>query len=251
MVTRSADPPRLVIGVPETATHQDDEYAPENERPRSCQQADDEPCRSQDAGAVLYQDHQVDDTGPTISNLGSPERASMSGPPTTEQKRRRRSAFPRRPSGNRERRAIPSGADPGPTEIYRHFLVGPTGTGRSVTGYRSYSAGMGTVSDSVAQLSPPLQDLVAVVEYLNDLGYNVSWGEHAGRWLVLTGDQALFWGSSRQEVEGFMFGMAVDRLLLEVNGEVAPRRSTRLPSIHDLPLSPDGRWPSAPDEDKS
>ena len=39
---------------------------------------------------------------------------------------------------------------------------------------------MGTVSDSLAQLSPPLQDLVAVVEYLNELDYNISWGEHAG-----------------------------------------------------------------------
>ena len=111
---------------------------------------------------------------------------------------------------------------------------------------------MGTVSDSLAQLSPPLQDLVAVVEYLNELGYNISWGEHAGRWLVLAGDQALFWTSSREEVEGFLFGMAVDRLLLEVNGTVAPwRRTAPLPSIHDLPLSPDGRWPSAPNDDKA
>jgi hypothetical protein len=108
---------------------------------------------------------------------------------------------------------------------------------------------MGTVSDSVAQLSPPLRDLVAVVEYLNELGYNISWGEHGGRWLVLTGDQALFWSSFREEVEGFLFGMAVERLLLEVNGKVARRRFTAgLPSIHDLPLSPDGRWPSAPND---
>lgn len=110
---------------------------------------------------------------------------------------------------------------------------------------------MGNVSDSVAQLSPHLRDLVAVVEYLNELGYNISWGEHGGRRLVLTGDQALFWSSSREEAEGFLFGMAVDRLLLEVNGKVAPRRGAAgLPSVHDLPLSPDGRWPSAPDEDK-
>ena len=49
---------------------------------------------------------------------------------------------------------------------------------------------MGNVSDMVAQLPPHLKDLVAVVEFLNELGYNISWGEHAGRWLVLTGDQA-------------------------------------------------------------
>ena len=108
---------------------------------------------------------------------------------------------------------------------------------------------MGNVSDMVAQLSPHLEDLVDVVEYLNELGYNISWGEHAGRWLVLTGDQALFWSSSREEVEGFLFGMSVNSLLLEVNDQVPPRRRTaRLSSIHDLPLSPDGRWSSAPDE---
>ena len=110
---------------------------------------------------------------------------------------------------------------------------------------------MGNVSGWVAQLPPRLEDLVAVVEYLNELGNNVSWGEHAGRWLVLTGDQALFWSPSRSEVEGFLFGMAVSALLLERNGEVPLRRRTpRPPSIHDHPLSPDGRWASAPDEHK-
>lgn len=44
--------------------------------------------------------------------------------------------------------------------------------------------------------------------YLNDFGYNLSWGELDGGWGVRTGEQAMFRSDSRDEVEGFIMGLA-------------------------------------------
>lgn len=105
---------------------------------------------------------------------------------------------------------------------------------------------MGAVSDWMAQIPPHLRNLADVVQYLNEFGNNLSWGQQAGGWLVLTGDQALFRSPSREEVEGFLFGLAVGYLLLENRGVRLPDRTPPLASIHDVPLSPDCRWPSSP-----
>ncbi len=101
---------------------------------------------------------------------------------------------------------------------------------------------MGELSDWLRQIQPRLDSLDRVADYLNEFGYNVSWGEDAGRWLVRTGDQGLFVTDSRDGAEGFLFGLAASLLLLESRGVSLPRSDRRYKSVYSVPLGPDGRW---------
>ena len=102
---------------------------------------------------------------------------------------------------------------------------------------------MGELSSWLRQIPPRVESLVDVADLLNDLGYNISWGEDDGRWLVRTGDQGLFISESRDGAEGFLFGLAAALVLAQSRGVVLPRSTNKPQSVYSEPLTPDGRWP--------
>ena len=102
---------------------------------------------------------------------------------------------------------------------------------------------MGELSAWIQELPPHIDSLVDVADLLNDLGYNISWGEDGGRWSVRTGDQGLFTAESQDGVEGFLFGLAGALVLAQSRGVELPRSRGRPQSVYSEPLMPDGRWP--------
>jgi len=48
-----------------------------------------------------------------------------------------------------------------------------------------------------------------VLEYLNNLGLGVSWGEKNRRWWVATGEKVLLETDDRETAESFLMGMAL------------------------------------------
>src|SRR5215217_1256024 len=101
---------------------------------------------------------------------------------------------------------------------------------------------MGDLQGGFRELPPRLEDLTAAVTFLNELGWSMSWGEVDGRWLVLTGDQALYKAETREDVEGFLMGLAASVMLLEANDRVRLPRPGPRPTVHSSPLTPEGRW---------
>jgi hypothetical protein len=102
---------------------------------------------------------------------------------------------------------------------------------------------MGKLSAWIQELPPRVDSLVDVADLLNDLGYNISWGEDGGRWLVRTGDQGLFTAESQEGAEAFLFGLAAALVLAQSRGVELPRSRYKHQSVYSEPLMPDGRWP--------
>ncbi len=92
------------------------------------------------------------------------------------------------------------------------------------------------------QIPPRIEDLASAVQFLNELAWNISWGEADGQWIVLTGDQTLYKAAGREDVEGFLMGLAVSAALIEKNSGVTLPRRGPLQSAHTTPLSREGRW---------
>lgn len=104
---------------------------------------------------------------------------------------------------------------------------------------------MGELSDWMRQVPPRIASLVDVADFLNEFGYNISWGEDRGRWLVRTGDQGLYSADSQDGVEGFLYGLAAALVLAQDRGISLPRTEHRPQSVYSEPLEPDGRWPGS------
>jgi hypothetical protein len=83
---------------------------------------------------------------------------------------------------------------------------------------------------------------VDVADLLNEFGYNISWGEDRGRWLVRTGDQGLYSADSQDGVEGFLYGLAAALVLAQDQGGELSRSRSKLEPVYSEPLMPDGRW---------
>ena len=57
--------------------------------------------------------------------------------------------------------------------------------------------------------TPHFDDLQDAVAVLNDLGWYLQWKELDGRWYLWAGDQKLFIGNTQEELQAFLWGMAV------------------------------------------
>lgn len=61
---------------------------------------------------------------------------------------------------------------------------------------------------------PYFMDWQGAVRILNDLSWNLSWYEHAGRWHLWTGDKPIFVGDTEGEFQAFVCGMALSLAVL-------------------------------------
>jgi len=74
----------------------------------------------------------------------------------------------------------------------------------------------------------PGRNIDGVLEYLNNLGLGVRWGEKNRRWWVATGEKVLLETDERESAEAFLMGMALAYLALpgDLREQIAERYST-------------------------
>lgn len=60
----------------------------------------------------------------------------------------------------------------------------------------------------------PNDNWQGAVDFLNHLSWNLSWQEVEGEWRLRGGDQLLFKGENKAEMESFLCGMAISLAVL-------------------------------------
>lgn len=74
----------------------------------------------------------------------------------------------------------------------------------------------------------PGKNVAGVLDYLNNLGLGVSWGEKNRRWWVATGEKILLETNEQETAEAFLMGMALAYLALpdDLRESIAERFSS-------------------------
>jgi hypothetical protein len=72
------------------------------------------------------------------------------------------------------------------------------------------------------------KNVEGVVEYLNDLGLGIAWGQKGKLWWIATGEKLLLETDERETAEAFLMGMALSYLALpdEVREQIRERFAT-------------------------
>jgi hypothetical protein len=68
---------------------------------------------------------------------------------------------------------------------------------------------------------PQVSDVRSATSYLNSLGGAISREEKDGRWVLSTGDQALFEADTSEELDGFVLGFALSQLIADRHGPIS------------------------------
>ena len=71
---------------------------------------------------------------------------------------------------------------------------------------------------------PQVTTVTSAMAYLDSLGGAMSRKEVNGRWVLWTGEQALFEASTEGELDGFVLGFALSQLIAERHGPIAHAR---------------------------
>lgn len=88
----------------------------------------------------------------------------------------------------------------------------------------SQSRGPGALPTWWTDAYPQVVDVQTATAYLNAIGGAMSRHQQDGRWVLSTGDQALFEASTPEELDGFVLGFALSQLIAERYGPISQVR---------------------------